>query len=118
MLHRPGEGNPSHSLDPVRAALLRNSVEHLEQMHYDFPFFHVKNSLCPDVADALEQFKLAIVRHRATGFVDASQEELLQVLNCLRHYVLFEPRVQGAKQPCGVFLDADGNRMQLNQERD
>lgn len=97
-------------LDPVRAELLKNSVEHLEQMSDDFPFFNVKNSLCPDVADALEQFKLAIVRHRATGFVDASQEELLQVLNCLRHYVLFEPKVIGAKQPCGVFLKANQKR--------
>lgn len=105
-------------LDPVRAELLKNSVEHLEQMSDDFPFFHVKNSLCPDVADALEQFKLTIVRHRANKFEDVSQEQLLQVLNCLRHYVLFQPKVQGAKQPCGVFLDADGNRMQLNQERD
>lgn len=90
MLHRPGEGEPSNKLDPVRSRLLRNSVEHLDEMNLNFPFFDIKNNLCPDVADALEQFKLTIARHRANEFEDVSQEQLLQVLNCLRHYVVFQ----------------------------
>jgi len=40
-----------------------------------------------DVAEAMEQFKLAIVRHRATQWQDVSQAAILQVLDALGKFV-------------------------------
>ncbi len=40
-----------------------------------------------DVAEAMEQFKLAIVRHRATQWQDVSQADILQVLDALGKFV-------------------------------
>jgi hypothetical protein len=41
-----------------------------------------------DMADALEQFKLAIVRHRASGWDEISQEDALRVVDALRSFIL------------------------------
>lgn len=41
-----------------------------------------------DMADALEQFKLAIVRHRASGWDEVSQEDALRVVDALRSFIL------------------------------
>ena len=41
-------------------------------------------SLPPDIADAMEQFKLSIVRHRASQWADISQKNLLDVLEALK----------------------------------
>lgn len=47
--------------------------------------------LTPDVAEALEQFKLCIVRHRASEFRDGvSRETFAQVLEALKSFVLME----------------------------
>ena len=43
--------------------------------------------LPPDIADALEQFKLSIVRHRSSKWADVSQKELLDVLDALKLFV-------------------------------
>ena len=43
--------------------------------------------LPPDVADAMEQFKLSIVRHRASKWADISQKQLLDVLDALKLFV-------------------------------
>ncbi|MEI8212532.1 MAG: hypothetical protein WCI02_10315 [Planctomycetota bacterium] len=40
----------------------------------------------PDVSDALEQFKLCIIRHRANHWTDISQTQLLSALEALRHF--------------------------------
>jgi len=44
-------------------------------------------SLPPDIADAMEQFKLSIVRHRANQWSDVSQKGLLDVLDALKSFV-------------------------------
>jgi hypothetical protein len=44
-------------------------------------------SLPVDLAEALEQFKLAIIRHRADGWRDASQADVQQALDALKAFV-------------------------------
>jgi hypothetical protein len=44
--------------------------------------------LPPDVADALEQFKLCIVRHRASQWADMSQKTMHDVLGALQHFAM------------------------------
>jgi hypothetical protein len=39
-----------------------------------------------DVADAMEQFKLAIIRHRASGWEELPQSDLLQAIDALRAF--------------------------------
>ena len=46
-------------------------------------------SLPPDVADALEQFKLCIVRHRSTQWADVSQKAMLDALDALRTFATY-----------------------------
>ena len=41
-----------------------------------------------DVADALEQFKLAIIRHRAAEWSELSQEDMLRTLDALRTFAM------------------------------
>lgn len=43
--------------------------------------------LPPDVADALEQFKLCVIRHRSSNWSDFSQSNMVQVLDALRSFV-------------------------------
>ena len=50
------------------------------------PFASLPN-LPPDIADAMEQFKLSIVRHRACQWTDISQKQLLDVLDALKSFV-------------------------------
>ncbi len=45
------------------------------------------SDLPPDISDALEQFKLSIVRHRASKWADVSQKQLLDVLDALKLFV-------------------------------
>lgn len=40
----------------------------------------------PDVADALEQFKLCVIRHRSANWGDFSQSKMVQVLEALRSF--------------------------------
>lgn len=47
------------------------------------PFVNLPD-LPPDIADALEQFKLSIVRHRASKWADISQKQMLDVLDALK----------------------------------
>jgi hypothetical protein len=49
------------------------------------PFASLPN-LPPDVADALEQFKLCIVRHRSIQWTDVSQKSMLDALDALRTF--------------------------------
>lgn len=44
--------------------------------------------LPPDIADALEQFKLCIVRHRSMHWGDVSQKSMLDVLEALRQFTM------------------------------
>jgi hypothetical protein len=44
-------------------------------------------TLPPDIADAMEQFKLGIVRHRANHWADVSQKDMLDVLDALKSFV-------------------------------
>ncbi len=39
-------------------------------------------------AEALEQFKLAVVRHRASSWSEISQEDMLSVVEAMRLFVL------------------------------
>ncbi len=43
--------------------------------------------LPPDVSDAMEQFKLSIVRHRASKWADISQKQMHDVLDALKLFV-------------------------------
>jgi len=43
--------------------------------------------LPPDIADALEQFKLCVIRHRSSHWSDFSQSSMIQVLDALRSFV-------------------------------
>lgn len=45
------------------------------------------SDLPPDVSDALEQFKLCIVRHRSSKWSDISQKQMFDVLDALRQFV-------------------------------
>jgi len=47
------------------------------------PFVGLPN-LPPDVSEAMEQFKLSIVRHRAGKWADISQKQLIDVLDALK----------------------------------
>jgi hypothetical protein len=44
-------------------------------------------ALPSDIAEALEQFKLAIVRHRSGGWTEITAEQTLQVLDALKQFV-------------------------------
>lgn len=46
-------------------------------------------TLPPDVADAMEQFKLCIVRHRSTQWADLSQKTMLDTLDALRAFATY-----------------------------
>jgi hypothetical protein len=46
-------------------------------------------TLPPDLADALEQFKLCIVRHRATQWADLTQKTMLDTLDALRAFATY-----------------------------
>ena len=46
-------------------------------------------TLPPDVADALEQFKLCIVRHRSTQWADVSQKAMLDTLDALKTFAMY-----------------------------
>ena len=41
-----------------------------------------------DVAESLELFKLAIVRHRSSGWTEINQDEMLSVVEALRQFVI------------------------------
>jgi hypothetical protein len=71
----------------IKSRLIEDCACHTLVLKDDKPFFRIEK-LPPDVADVLEDFKLAIVRHRASDFEDIKQHELLLVLNALRHFVL------------------------------
>jgi len=45
------------------------------------------SDLPPDIADALEQFKLSIVRHRASKWADITQKRMHDVLDALKSFV-------------------------------
>ncbi|RMF45066.1 MAG: hypothetical protein D6753_01050, partial [Planctomycetota bacterium] len=45
-------------------------------------------SLPTDIAEAVEQFKLAIIRHRAESWAEVSQADVLKALDALRAFVL------------------------------
>jgi hypothetical protein len=45
-------------------------------------------TLPPDIDEALEQFKLSIVRHRASGWGDISQTQMIQVLDALKLFAM------------------------------
>lgn len=46
-------------------------------------------SMPPDLADAMEQFKLCIVRHRSTQWADVSQKAMLDALDALRTFATY-----------------------------
>lgn len=48
-------------------------------------------SLPPDVSDAFESFKLAIMRHRLANWFDISQEDIIAALEHLKNLALMEP---------------------------
>lgn len=48
--------------------------------------FVALSDLPPDVAEAMEQMKLCIIRHRASEWADIHQNKLLQVIDALRSF--------------------------------
>ena len=42
--------------------------------------------LPPDLAEAFENFKLTILRHKVAGWTDVSRDDVLAVLDALRHF--------------------------------
>lgn len=61
--------------------LLDNSGEIVKEN----PFASL-GQLPPDLAEAVEQFKLAIIRHRSASWMDISQSKLLNVIDALRTF--------------------------------
>ncbi len=43
-----------------------------------------------DIAEALDQFQLAIIRHRSAGWAECSKEDMLKVVESLRLFILSE----------------------------
>jgi hypothetical protein len=73
----------------TKARLIQDCALHTMCLKEDLPFKCIENVKLPsDVADLLEDFKLSIVRHRESGFVDFSQQDFLSVLNALRHFAV------------------------------
>lgn len=85
----------------VKARLIQDCALHTICLKDEKPFECISEIKLPsDVANLLEDFKLSIVRHRASGFVDLSQQDFLAVLNALRHFVAM-PR-KGAGDPSDI----------------
>ncbi len=78
--------------DPSMAGASRPGDPAFESESFDAskeqgnPFVGLPN-LPPDVSEALEQFKLSIVRHRASKWSDISQKQMLDVLDALKLFV-------------------------------
>lgn len=78
--------------DPAMAGASQSGDPPFESESFDAskelgnPFVGLPN-LPPDISEALEQFKLSIVRHRASKWSDISQKQMLDVLDALRLFV-------------------------------
>ena len=46
----------------------------------------ISPSLPPDLAEAFENFKLTILRHKVAGWTEVSRDDVLAVLDALRHF--------------------------------
>jgi hypothetical protein len=78
------EGDPGR----IEAADSSNTGdEFLEgtEMLRENPFASL-GELPPDVAESLEQFKLTIIRHRSSSWMDISHTKMLQVIDALRTF--------------------------------
>ena len=96
----------------TKARLIQDCALHTMCLKEDLPFECIKDiKLPPDVANLLEDFKLSIVRHRASGFVDIDQQDFLSVLNALRHFVAMPKK--GTSEPS----DSDTSGAKLNAEK-
>jgi len=73
---------------PATSELAEDEATAFDQMgsnSFDSPFAALP-VLPVDVADALEQFKLAIIRHRANAWAEISQGDLVRVLDALKDF--------------------------------
>lgn len=71
-----GKGEPQGSSDSTEAS----------------PFADINSEELPvDLGEALEQFKLAIIRHRADRWQEVSQAKVAGVANALAKFVYFNP---------------------------
>lgn len=81
----PDFGDDEHSEsdpDRIRAADSEDDVSNIAP-DLSNPFATLVE-LPPDVAEALEQFKLCIIRHRAANWSDFHQSKMLEVVDALR----------------------------------
>jgi hypothetical protein len=65
-----------------------------------------------DVADCLEHFKLAIIRHRADNFHQVSREDLLRVCLALASFV-DAPRLDERDEKIGRVYERDGDKKEF-----
>jgi hypothetical protein len=86
-----GDEDPMSDNDPsrIQAADPESTgddfLEGSESMVRENPFASL-GELPPDIAEAMEQFKLAIIRHRASSWIDISQSKTLHVIDALRAF--------------------------------
>ncbi|MCA9134756.1 MAG: hypothetical protein KDA45_16425, partial [Planctomycetales bacterium] len=87
----PDFGDESDSAGVDSAALseqgeeMETQWEAAAEISAESPFAKLP-SLPVDLAEALEQFKLAIIRHRADEWADVSQEDVQQALDALKAF--------------------------------
>lgn len=86
-----GDEDPFSDDDPsrIQAADSQSAgdelLEESSEVARENPFASL-GELPPDIAEAVEQFKLAIIRHRASSWIDISQSKMLQVIDALRTF--------------------------------
>jgi hypothetical protein len=86
-----GDEDPFSDNDPsrIQAATPQSAgddfLEGSEAIVRENPFASL-GELPPDLAEAVEQFKLAIIRHRASSWIDISQSKMLNVIDALRAF--------------------------------
>jgi len=79
--YNPSIAGESHPGDPEYESESFDASKELGN-----PFVGLPN-LPPDVSDALEQFKLSIVRHRSSKWADITQKQMTDVLDALKMFV-------------------------------
>ncbi|HEY2841036.1 MAG TPA: hypothetical protein VGJ26_17915 [Pirellulales bacterium] len=82
------EGDSGISHDGAASTEYGADVEDLGSAPESARPFENLAALPPDLADAMESFKLAILRHKLSGWTEVSAEDVLEALNGLRHLVM------------------------------
>jgi len=79
------EGDGSSSDESATSA--EHSASAMAPLESARPFENLA-ALPPDMADAMESFKLSILRHKLNGWTEVAAEDVLEALAGLRHLVM------------------------------